>query len=144
MPRIKLELHENFTFHTVIPIRISDINYGGHAGNDSLLSIIHEARMQFLQHYGYSEKELEGVGLIMGDVAIEFKKELFYGDTLTIHITASSFERVSFDIFYRLDTERNGALVTVAQAKTGMVCFDYSLKKITSIPVEAIRKLKNG
>jgi len=144
MPRIKLELPENFTFHTVIPIRISDINYGGHAGNDSLLSIIHEARMQFLQHYGYSEKELEGVGLIMGDVAIEFKKELFYGDTLTIHITASSFERVSFDIFYRLDTERNGALVTVAQAKTGMVCFDYSLKKITSIPVEAIRKLKNG
>lgn len=144
MPRIKLELPENFTFHTVIPIRISDINYGGHAGNDSLLSIIHEARMQFLQHYGYSEKELEGVGLIMGDVAIEFKKELFYGDTLTIHITASSFERVSFDIFYRLDTERNGALVTVARAKTGMVCFDYSLKKITSIPVEAIRKLKNG
>lgn len=143
MPRIRLELPENFTFRTVIPIRISDINYGGHAGNDSLLSIIHEARMQFLQHYGYSEKELEGVGLIMGDVAIEFKKELFYGDTLTIHVTASSFERVSFDIFYKLDTERNGALVTVAQAKTGMVCFDYSLKKITSIPVEAIRKLKS-
>jgi len=144
MPRIKLELPEDFTFHTVVPIRISDINYGGHAGNDSLLSIIHEARIQFLHHYGYSEKALEGVGLIMGDVAIEFKKELFYGDIVTIYVTASSFERVSFDIFYKLVTERNGTIVTVAQAKTGMVCFDYGLKKITSIPADAVRKLKNG
>ncbi len=137
MPRIKLELPDAFSFHTTIPIRITDINYGGHAGNDSILSIIHEARMQFLQQHGYDEKEFAGVGLIMGDVAIEFKKELFYGELVEVSVTANAFERVSFDIVYRLDTFRNDKRVTVAAAKTGMVCFDYNAKKITSIPEAA-------
>lgn len=141
MPRIKLELPEQFSFHTTIPIRITDINYGGHAGNDSMLSIIHEARMRFLQQQDYDEKNFAGVGLIMNDVAIEFKKELFYGDVVEIAVTATGFERVSFDIFYKLDTLRNGKNITVAAARTGMVCFDYTTKKITSVPEEARRKL---
>ena len=141
MPRIKLELPEHFSFHTTIPIRITDINYGGHAGNDSMLSIIHEARMRFLQQQDYDEKNFAGVGLIMNDVAIEFKKELFYGDVVEIAVTATAFERVSFDIFYKLDTLRNGKNITVAVAKTGMVCFDYTTKKITPVPEEARRKL---
>ncbi|MCO5240512.1 MAG: thioesterase family protein [Chitinophagaceae bacterium] len=141
MPRIKLELPDSFSFLTTIPIRITDINYGGHAGNDSLLSIIHEARIQFLQQQGYNEQNFAGVGLIMSDVAIEFKKELFYGDIIYIAVTAAAFERVSFDIFYKLDTFRNGNLVTVATAKTGMVCFNYAIKKVAPVPEEAIRKL---
>jgi acyl-CoA thioesterase FadM len=80
MARIKIELPEVFPFNCQIPVRITDINYGGHAGNDTVLSIIHEARMQFLQSMGYSEMEFGGVGMIMSDVAIEFKNELFYGD----------------------------------------------------------------
>lgn len=141
MARIKLELPEHFEFTTRIAIRITDINYGGHAGNDSLLSIIHEARIQFLKHHGYEEKNLAGVGLIMGDVAIEFKKELFYGEWVDIAVTATGFERVTFDIYYRLDTERNGKTITVAAAKTGMVCFDYTTKKVASVPAEVKSKL---
>ena len=75
MPRIKLELPEHFPFSTNIPVRITDINYGGHAGNDSILSIIHEARMQYLHRHGYDEKNFDGIGLIMSNVIIEFKKE---------------------------------------------------------------------
>lgn len=141
MSRLKLDLPEHFSFHTTIPIRITDINYGGHAGNDSILSIIHEARIQFLKHHGYDEKNVAGVGLIMNDVAIEFKKELYYGDTLNIAVTATTFERVSFDLFYRLDTIRNEKQITVAVAKTGMVCFDYATRKITAVPGEATMKL---
>ena len=77
----------------------------------------------------------------MSDVAIEFKKELFYGDVVEIAVTATAFERVSFDIFYKLDTLRNGKNITVAVAKTGMVCSDYTTKKITPVPEEARRKL---
>ena len=65
MPRIKIKLPEKFIFRTEIPIRITDINYGGHLGNDSLLSIIHEARVRFLKSLGYSESNVEGVGIIM-------------------------------------------------------------------------------
>ena len=141
MPRIKLELPEHFSFSTKIPIRITDINYGGHAGNDSILAMIHEARIQFLQQFAYNEKDFAGVGLIMNDVAIEFKKELFYGDVVDVAVTANAFERVSFDIVYQLNTHRNGKNIVVATAKTGMVCFDYHSKKIISVPEEAKRKL---
>ena len=33
-----------------------------------------------LQHYGYGELNLGGAGVIIGDVGIEYKNELFYGD----------------------------------------------------------------
>ena len=47
MARIKVELPELFTFNTTIPIRITDLNYGNHVGNDTILSMIHEACVQF-------------------------------------------------------------------------------------------------
>ncbi|MFT3705682.1 MAG: thioesterase family protein [Agriterribacter sp.] len=140
MARVKIDLPEHFSFKTVIPIRITDINYGGHAGNDSILSIIHEARMQFLQQHGCTEKNFFGAGLIMSDVAIEFKKELFYGDTVQVSVTVMELEKIRFDIVYRLDAPRNGGLVTVATARTGMVCFNYDTKRVVSIPEEAKKK----
>ncbi|MCH5718100.1 acyl-CoA thioesterase [Niabella hibiscisoli] len=59
MARIKVPLPPHFTFSTSIAIRITDVNYGGHVGNDAILSIIHEARLQFLKALGYSEMNIE-------------------------------------------------------------------------------------
>ena len=55
MPKTKLLLPERFPFTVEIPVRITDLNYGGHVGNDSMLSLIHEIRVQFLRHHGYGE-----------------------------------------------------------------------------------------
>ena len=63
MARVKIELPDSFQFTTEITIRITDLNYGGHVGNDTVLSIIHEARMQFLRHYGHTEMNFGGIGL---------------------------------------------------------------------------------
>lgn len=140
MRRMKLQVPDTFTFTTRIPVRITDINYGGHLGNDSVLTIIHEARMQFLTSLGLSELDMKGVGLIMSDAAIEFKNEAFFGDVLTIHVTAADFTRISFDLFYKLVKEDD---TEIARARTGMVCFDYSAKKVAALPVEA-RSLLEG
>ena len=88
MPRIKIELPEKFSFETQIPIRITDLNYGNHVGNDTILSILHEARVQYFQKFGFAELEFAGVGLIMRDVAIEFKNEIFYGEKIIASVTA--------------------------------------------------------
>src|SRR5215203_6969871 len=98
MARIKLVLPGHFSFTTSIPVRITDLNYGGHVGNDTVLSLLHEARMQFLKEFGYTEMEFEGTSLIMSDVGVEFKAELFYGDVVTALVTAANFSRVSFDV----------------------------------------------
>jgi acyl-CoA thioester hydrolase len=140
MARIKIDLPEQFSFSTTIPVRITDLNYGGHVGNDTILSLIHEARVQYLQQLGYGELELAGVGLIMSDVGIEFKQELFYGQTIKASVTASDLTKISFDLYYKLETTIADKTILVASAKTGMICYDYSKKKIAPIPEEVRMK----
>jgi acyl-CoA thioesterase FadM len=142
MARIKIEMPEHFSFITYMPIRITDLNYGGHVGNDMILSIIHEIRVQFLQHFGYKEFDIGGTGLIMNDVAIEFKNEIFYGDKIKASLVAGEFSKVRFEIFYKLEKETAEKNILVANAKTGMVCYDYELKKIVAVPSAVVEKLK--
>lgn len=141
MPRVKLTMPEQFSFTTDIPIRITDLNYGGHVGNDAVLSLLHEARVQFLRSHGYDELSLAGVGLIMADVTIEFRNELFYGDTLRASVAPTEFSRVGFDLYYKLEKRNGDKWIPVSYARTGMVCYDYSAKKIAAVPKEVINKL---
>jgi acyl-CoA thioester hydrolase len=136
MARITIELPSSFAFSTSIPVRITDLNYGGHVGNDTILSLIHEARMQFLQSIGYSEKNLAGAGIIMGDVSIVFKNELFYGDVIRARVTVTEISKATFDILYKLEKETNGKIIDVAHAKTGMVCYNYEKRKVNALPEE--------
>ena len=141
MARIKVALPDKFTFTTTIAIRITDINYGGHLGNDALLSILHEARVQFLLHHGYAELDVAGKSLIMADVAIEYKGEAFRGDVLTLELAAHDFTKYGFDIVYRV-TNQDQKLIAVA--KTGMLCFDYAARKVISLPQEVVSRLSKG
>ena len=139
MSRIKLQLPENFNFFTLIQIRITDINYGGHVGNDTILTLLHEARMQFLKNSGYTEMDVEGTGLIMSDAAIEFKTESFYGDTIKAFVKADHFSRVGFDLYYKLVKQHDESIIAVA--KTAMICYNYQIRKIVSLPEAARKKL---
>jgi acyl-CoA thioester hydrolase len=141
MPKTKLVLPEHFLFTAQIPVRVTDLNYGGHVGNDSILSLIHEIRVQFLIHHGYEEFNLAGAGLIMTDVAIEFRNELFYGDILWASVAAAEFSRVGFELYYKLEKKSGEKMVSVAFARTGMICYDYKAKKIISVPKEVCTKL---
>ncbi|MDP3929769.1 MAG: thioesterase family protein [Bacteroidota bacterium] len=139
MARIKLEIPAQIAFSTLIPVRISDLNYGNHLANHVYLEMMQEARMQFLAQFGYSEKNLAGVGVIMGDTAIVYKQECFYGDVLRIEVCAADFGVRSFDLLYRFSKADNSL---VCEAKTGMVCFDYHLRKTVAVPQEFIEKCK--
>ncbi len=141
--RIKLNFPEqNSIFTTNIPILISDINYGNHLGNDKLLSIIHESRVRLLQSIDKSEMDIGGCGIIMSDVIINYKAEGFYGDLLNIDIFANDITRASFDLMYSITTLRNNETVLVAEAKTGIVCFDYKTRRATAIPEDLLSFLQ--
>ena len=132
MSRIKLELPDNFQFSTDIQVRIDDINYGGHLGNDSVLSLIHEARVRFLKHHGYTEADIDGVGIIMTDAIIIYKSEGFYGETLKIDVDVRDLTRVGCDFIFRLINKEDST--EVARAKTGVVFFDYQARKMMPVP----------
>lgn len=133
---------ENFFFNCSIPVRISDINYGSHLGNDAFVSIIHESRMLWLKQYGFTELNIEGtVGFIMADLAVEFKAESFYGDVIEIKIGVAEISRVSFELYYGLSVNRADQAILLANAKTGMVCYDYDQKKVAAIPSRILQAL---
>jgi acyl-CoA thioester hydrolase len=134
MARVKIDLPENPVYAATVPVRITDLNYGGHVGNDTLLSILHEARVQFLTHFGFTEHNIGGKGIIMSDAVIVYKAEIFYGTTLTIEIGIADLHAHGADITYRvMDGEKE-----VARAKTGIVFFDYERRKIAQTPQEFI------
>ena len=142
MARIKIDLPAKFSFSASIPIRITDINFAGHVGNDTILSIIHESRTLFFTHLGYTELDFAGAGTIMSDVAIEYKNQTYYGDSILAAVAVGEITKVAFDLFYKLEKRSaDGKLVPVAFAKTWMVCYDYNLKRVTAIPEDAIKKI---
>ncbi|MDE3059202.1 MAG: thioesterase family protein [Bacteroidota bacterium] len=132
MSRIKIELPKSFVFETEIPVRISDINYGGHVGNDAILSIAHEARVRFLIQLGYTEFNIEGRSIIMTDAAVQYKSQSFYGEVLRIEIGIEDFQEHGCDFLYRV-TEKDSRR-EVARIKTGIVFFDYGKGKISELP----------
>jgi len=138
MARIKIDIPGKSIGSFIIPVRIADINYGNHVGNDAFVSIIHEARMQWLKQYDYTELKIEGIGLIMSDIAIEFKSESFYGDVVEIRLGTADITHVGFDLYYQLFAKRNDENILLANAKTGMVCFDYEKRKVAAIPEKLI------
>jgi acyl-CoA thioester hydrolase len=129
--RVKIEFPgKKPLFQVQIPVRIGDINYGNHVGNDSVLSIIHDARMQALASMGVTELDIDGHGLIMADVMIAYRGEAFYGDVLEIALYATEVTDKTFDLLYHVRTTRNGKQIDIAHAKTGMVCMDYTTRKV--------------
>lgn len=141
MARIKIELPEKFIFSTTVPIRVYDLNYGAHLGNDRVLALMHEARVQMLKHLGFDNERngIEGKGIIMGDAAVVYKAEGFYGDEIRIKIGAADISRVSFDLVYLLEKVDKGK--ELARGKTGIICFDYESGKTISIPETLKNKL---
>jgi acyl-CoA thioesterase FadM len=134
MARIKLKFPERVLSSVEIRLRITDINYGNHLGNDALVSILHEARVMWLQQLGYSEMNIEGYSIIMSDLAVNYLKESFYGDVLKIDLGVETISNVGFELCYRVTCERNEAEVLIAIAQTGILFFDYVNRKVMPLP----------
>ena len=139
MSKWNLHFHEPVCFTCVLPIRITDLNYGNHLGNDRIVGLMHEARMQFFQSFGYTEMNLAGIGLILRDLSVVLKKEMFYGDVLQFEIAVHDWTSTGFTIDYRVSRTDAGEKVITALAHTTMVCFDYELRKPVRIPEEVLQ-----
>lgn len=137
MARVKLELPTDFPFSTDLSIRITDMNYAGHMGNDVVLSLLHEARFRFMAHHGLQELKVEALGIIITDSVIIYKSEVFAGETLTVAVAVADFNKYGCDFFYRITEKQSGR--EVAHAKTGIVFFDYEKRTVEKIPLTFLR-----
>ena len=115
MVRVKIELHNKFIFNTEIPIRIDDINYGGHLGNDTVLSIAHEARLRFLKQHNFTELNVAGAGTIMVDAAVQYKADRLYGNIILVEIAVTDITRSGCDFVYRCTNKNTGTVIAIVK-----------------------------
>ena len=137
VPRIKIAFPERSIYSVEIPLRISDINYGGHLGNDAVLSIAQEARIAFLRSRGWTEQDIAGTGIIMTDAAVQYIAEAFHGDVLLVDVAIVDIQPLGCDFLFRMVKKGSGR--EVARVKTGIVFLDYASRKTRPVPPEFLR-----
>lgn len=140
MPRVSIDLPQHFLFSTELEIYQSHINEAGHVDNALLLTLVSEARQRFFRSLGYSQLDIEGVGIVVSDAAVQYLAEAFHGETLVVEMTASDFNKYGCDLVYRISVK--GGDKEVARGKTGIVFFDYTKRKVAPIPVPFLNKVQ--
>lgn len=136
MARVDIKLPDSLPFTTDVQLYLLHINYGGHLDNALLLTVVTEARMRYFQALGFKESDVEGLGIVIADAAVQYRSEAFQGEVMQVAMAAVEFNRYGCDLVWRMaerDTRRE-----VARGKTGIVFFDYRQRKVAPLP-EAFR-----
>jgi len=141
MARIQIDLPERFAFSTEVMLYLSHMNYAGHLDNALLLSVVSEARARFFQSMGYTELNVDGVGIVVADAAVQYRSEAFHGEVMVVGMGAGDFASKGCDLLWRLH-EKNSQR-EVARGKTGIVFFDYTARKVSGVP-EGFRARAGG
>ena len=132
--RHKIELPETFAFFTDVHVHIAYINYGNHVGHDGMLSIIHEARLRYLKSINLKEVDHEhNYGLVMADLAVQYKRECLHGMQLRIGIH-SSIKKHLLQCHYQVLINNQQASVEAARACTTMACVQLDNHKVRAVP----------
>lgn len=131
MSRVKLQFDGPELFTAAFVLGSRDINYGGHLGNDHLVSLLQEARIHWLRDLGYtSELEIEDAGWIQADLQVQYLKEAFLGETIHISLGAADINTRGFSLLYKVSK----ADQIIALACTNMLFMDYASRRLVSIP----------
>ena len=123
-----------------LEVRVGDINYGGHMGNDKALLIFHDARIRFLESLGFSETDIGGPGIIMRDAHVDFKKEVFLHDILIVDVGIEEVSATSFNVMYSVKRENDGEVVFTGS--TRLVAFDYKARRPVKVPEAFLEKIR--
>ena len=127
-------------FTTSITIRVTDLNYGGHLGNDSLYSFFHEARVRYLAELGLNEGDIGGgVSLAQTEGYVEYKGEAFLGDVLEAEVHIDVTKRTRFRVNYKFLRRQDSRLIGTGYAV--LAAFDYATRKPQRLPNSFIEKI---
>ncbi|WP_426115416.1 thioesterase family protein [Massilia sp. PWRC2] len=135
MTRLRLAFPEDqFYYSTALTVRVTDINGANHLGNDSMISMISEARARFLFEFGVPETARDGSGIIVTDLATTYRAEAHARDQLLFEVGVMDFNKYGGDITFRITRPRDQTLV--AMAKSGFVFYNYKLSQVVDMPPE--------
>ena len=133
MARLHLDFpEEQYYYSTPLTVRVTDINGANHLGNDSMISMISEARARFLYEFGVRETEGDGTGIIITDLATTYRAEAHARDQLLFEVGVMDFNKYGGDITFRVTRPRDKTLI--AMAKSGFVFYNYKSSEVVAMP----------
>jgi len=139
MPRIKLEEQPAYEFSYATTARVADLNHAAHVGAPHMTSFLHDARIALFLELGVSEYDL-GDGkssIIIGDLAVSYRSQAFWGNELTIQTHIGEMTENSFRFFHRI--MRGTTLVALAEI--GAIPFSFMEGKKTAVPEKFLNAL---
>jgi acyl-CoA thioesterase FadM len=139
MSQLNLSVGEEdlFVFETRLPVMVSHLNAGNQLAHESILTLLQEARMQYLSEEGMTETSLKGsVGFLISQANFNYRAQAAYGDELCIQIYASRFKPGArlFSLNYQVIRTSDNTII--ADAATQHAFYDYQARRITSAPQE--------
>lgn len=129
------------SFTTTLLVRVDDINYGGHMGNDKFLAFAQQARAEWLAANGMTELDVGGMGLILVEARVRYKAECFLGDRLEITVSTSDWTNRGFILLYEFRNVTRGKVA--AEASTQMLVYDYQARRVGIVP-ERLKSALSG
>ena len=136
MKRMKIEMPSQWQYSTEIEVRVSDLNYGNHMGNQQFLAYAQEARVRFLAENGFTELDFGGVSLIQADAAITYSCDGRLGDQIKIAIATEVTGRSSFNVFYQFTNLTQGK--HMANIRTALISYDYEKNRPIGLTTMAL------
>ncbi|MGB0454698.1 MAG: acyl-CoA thioesterase [Bacteriovoracaceae bacterium] len=138
--KIKIQIPDTKGLKRQEKVRITDLNYGKHVGNQTYYEYAHDARCHLLYEMGATELDFFGTSLIMADSACQYLGELKENDDFTITVHVGEILKMGFELFYEIQSEVKSK--DIARIQTTLLCFDYETNKVTRLPEAAKHKLK--
>jgi acyl-CoA thioester hydrolase len=132
MQRVKLSPPETFRYSMERTVGISDLNYARHMDSVAMINLIHESRLQFLADLGFTESNIYGLGMVVTDLAIDFRSESFANDVLTVDVGVAKFNKYGLDIGFQVTNRALDTVVCIANV--GVVFFDFDNHKLAELP----------
>lgn len=127
-----------FKFSLPLTVRVSDLNYGNHVGYQNFFSYFQEARIAYLDRFDYSEMDIDGYGMIVGEANCKYKQELFLNDRITVACRVAELKSKLFIMQYKISKD-GGAC---AEGFTKNLCYDYQVKKVVRLPEAFLKRIK--
>ena len=113
-------------------IKEEDINYGGHVGNERALVFFQMVRIKFFESLGLSELNIgDGIGVIQRNSYVEYNKELFLDNEITIKITKIELEKTKLNFHYEIYNQEDKLAIN---GSTLLLAYNYEEKKLKKVP----------
>ena len=139
MPQVKLPERDVYEFQSSLQVRPQDVNYGGHLGNDNLITLVGASRAYLFHSLGLSELDLgePQTGIIITDMVVNYRGEAFMFDELLIETHIDEFVEKGFRLFHRITKDKK----LIALVETGILAYNYATKKTAPVPASFLKHL---